>query len=103
MLLGFGMSLSFVHGKVMFTEMTVAADCADHGPSSCDSCGGGDHKHVDPGSCLAVCGSAAQGLMPGQLLVWPAALRTGFQVGGLLVSGQFHNPDHGPPKIFTLG
>jgi hypothetical protein len=101
-LLGLGMSLPFVHGKVMLAEIAVAADCAHHGPSGCDSCGGGDHKHTDAGICLAVCGSAAQGLMPGELLALPAALRAGFQVAHLLVSGQSHSPDHGPPKILTL-
>jgi hypothetical protein len=60
-LLGLGMSLSLVQGSVMAGAMSVGADCAHHGPSSCDSCGGGDHKYLDAGSCLTVCGSAAQG------------------------------------------
>jgi hypothetical protein len=102
-LLGLGMSLSLVQGGVMAAEMAVAADGAHHGPSGCDGCGGGDHEGMDAGTCLAVCGTAAQGLMPGELLTLPSASRTGLQVARLHLSGQFHSPDHGPPKILILG
>ena len=102
-LLGLGMSLSFVQGSVMAAEMAVAPDGAHHGSSGCDGCGGGDHKDMDAGTCLTVCGSAAQGLMSGELLPLPSASRTGFQVAQLLLSGQSHTPDHGPPKTLTLG
>ena len=101
--LALGMSLSFVQGSLMAAEMAVAADGAHHGPSGCDGCGGGDHEGMDAGTCLAVCGTAAQGLMPEELLTLPSASRTGFQVARLHLSGQFHSPDHGPPKILILG
>jgi len=102
-LLGLGMSLSFVQGGVMAAAMAVAADGAHHGSSGCDGCGGGDHKDMNAGTCLTVCASAAQGLMSGELLTLPSASRTGFQVAQLLRSGQSHTPDHGPPKTLTLG
>ena len=62
------MSLTFVQGGVMAAETAFAADDAHHGPSGCDDCGGSDHEGMDAGTCLAVCGSATQGLMPGELL-----------------------------------
>jgi hypothetical protein len=101
--LGLSMSLSLVRSSVMAAEMAVAADRGHHGPSDCNGCGGGDHKSAGTGSCLSVCGSGAQGLVPGELLMLPSASRTGFQVAHLLVSGQSPSPGHGPPKILTLG
>jgi hypothetical protein len=101
--LGLGMSLSFVQGSVMAVAMSVATDGALHGSSGCDGCGGGDHKEMNADTCLTACGSAAQGLMSGELLRLPSASRTGFQVAQLLLSGQSHTPDHGPPKTLTLG
>jgi hypothetical protein len=98
-LLGLGMSLSLVQGGVMAAEMAIAADDAHHGPSGCDGCAGGDHNDMDAGTCLAVCGTAAQGLMPGELLTLPSTSRADFQIAQLRLSGQFHSPDHGPPKI----
>jgi hypothetical protein len=98
-LLGLGMSLWFVQGSVMAAEMAVAADDARHGASGCDDCGGGNHEGMDAGTCLAVCGTAAQGLMPGELLTLPSTSRADFQIAQLRLSGQFHSPDHGPPKI----
>jgi hypothetical protein len=40
--------------------------------------------------------------MPGELLTLPSASRTDFQVVRLHLNGQFHTPDHGPPKILIL-
>jgi len=102
-LLGLGMSLSFVQGSAMAATMAVAAGGGHHGSSGCDGCGGDDHKDMDAGTCLAVCGSAAQGLMFGELLSLPSASRIGFEIAPSFLSGQFHSPDHGPPKILTLG
>jgi len=102
-LLGLGMSLSFVQGSLMAAEMAVAADGGQHGPSGCDGCGGSDHEDMDAGTCLAVCGTVAQGLLPGELLTLPSASRTDIQIARLHLSGQFHSPDHGPPKILILG
>ena len=101
-LLGLGMSLSGVQGGMMAAEMVFAADGAHHGPGSCDGCGAGDHEGLHAGACLAVCGSAAHGLIPGELLTLPSASRADFQVARLRLSGQFLRPDHGPPKILTL-
>jgi hypothetical protein len=97
------MSLSFVQGGVMAAAIAVAADGAHHGSSGCDGCGGGDHKDMKSGTCLAVCGSAAQGLMSAEPLTLSSASRTDFQVAYLRISGQSHTPDHGPPKTLTLG
>ena len=102
-LLGLGISVSFVQGSVMTAAMAVAADGAHHGPGDCDGCGGGDHKGAHAGTCLSVCGSAAQGLISGDPLTPPATSRTDFQLAHLLLTGETSRPDHGPPKIVTLG
>jgi hypothetical protein len=101
-LLGLGMSLSFVPGSVMAAEMAVAADGAHHGASGCDGCGGSDH-HTDAGMCLSVCGSAAHGMLPAEPAALLPASRASFQAVRLVFGGRSHSPDHGPPKIFTLG
>jgi hypothetical protein len=103
LLLGVGTIPSFVQTSVMAAEMAVAADSGHHGPSDCKGCGGGDHKSGNTGICLSVCGSAAQGLVPEELLTPPSDSPNRLQVAHLLVSDQSHNPDHGPPKILTLG
>jgi hypothetical protein len=100
--LGLGMSLSFVQSSVMAMDMAIATDGAHHGPSDCDGGGGSDPKS-DAGMCLSVCGSAAQGVLPGQLTALPPASRAAFQAARLLLGGRSHSPDHGPPKILTLG
>jgi hypothetical protein len=97
------MSLSCAQGGVMAAEMTVAADDAHHGPGGCGGCRSGDHEGIDAGICLAVCGTGGQGLIPGELLTVPSASRTDFQIARVRLSGQFYSPDHGPPKILTLG
>jgi hypothetical protein len=102
-LLGVGMSLSFVQGSVMAADMAVAAKGAHHGPSGCDGCGGGDHQGMDAGTCMTVCGTTAQGLMPGEWLTLASASRTSLHFTRLYVSSQYHSPEHGPPKILTLG
>jgi hypothetical protein len=98
-LLGLGMSLSSVQGGGMAAEMAFATDGARHGPGGCDGC---DHEGMDAGACVAICGSAAQGLMPPELLTPPPASRTDFQIVRLHLSGRSHSPDHGPPKISPL-
>jgi hypothetical protein len=102
-LLGLGMSRSLVQGGVMAAEMAIAADDSHHGPSGCNGCGRGDHNDMNAGTCLAACGPAAQGVMPGKLLALPPASRTDFQIARQHLSGQLHTPDHGPPKILILG
>jgi hypothetical protein len=102
-LLGLGMSLSFVEGSVMAVEMAVTADGAHHAPGHCDGCGGDDHKNIDAGACLTLCGFAGQGMLPGEPVALPPASRASFQVARLILGGRSHSPDHGPPKIVTLG
>jgi hypothetical protein len=97
------MSLSFVQGSMMAAGMVVAPAGAHDGPSGCNGCGGGDHDDMNAGTCLTVCASAAQGLISSDLLPLLSASQAGVQIAQLLLSGQFHSPDHGPPKILTLG
>jgi hypothetical protein len=96
------MSLSCATGGVLTGETTVAVDDTHHGPGDCDGCRSGDHEGIDAGICLVVCGIAAQGLMPGELLTLPSTSRADFQIAGLHLSGEFHSPEHGPPKISLL-
>jgi hypothetical protein len=96
------MSLSFVEGSVMAAEMDLAADGVHHGPNGCDGCGGDDGK-AEVGMCLSFCGSAAQGLPPGEPVALPSASRASYQDVDLLLGGRSHSPDHGPPKILALG
>ena len=102
LLLALGMSLSFVQGGLMAAEMAIAAEAGDLAPSGCDGCGGDDGKS-DAGMCLSMCGSAAQGMPPGEPVALSPASRAGFQAVHLLLGGRSHSPDHGPPKILTLG
>jgi hypothetical protein len=102
LVLAFGTSLSFVQGGLMAAEMAVAAEAGHTGTSDCDGCGGSDHD-TDAGMCLSVCGSAAQGLPPGEPVALPPASRASYQAVHLLLGGRSHSPDHGPPKILTLG
>jgi len=103
LLLGLGMSLSFVQGIVMAAGMAIAAGEAHRGPSGCDGCGGGDHKDMKAGICPSICGSAAQGLLPGEPPALPPASRATFETVRLLLDGRSNSPDHGPPKTLTLG
>ena len=102
LLLALGMSLSFVQGGLMAAEMVMSAEAGEPGPNGCGGCGGDDGK-IDAGICLSVCGAAAQGLPPGEPVALPPASRASFQAVHLLLGGRSHSPDHGPPKIVTLG
>jgi hypothetical protein len=101
LLLGAGMSLSVVDASAMAAKMAVTGVMVTPGSGGCDGCGD-DPDGVDLVSCLAACGAALHGLLPGELLTLPSASRTDFQSTRLHLSGQFHSPDHGPPKILTL-
>jgi hypothetical protein len=101
--LGLAMSLWFAPGSAVATEIAVAADPAHRGPCGCAGCGGGDHEDIDVGACMAACGIAAQGLVPGELLTPRSASRADFQITQLHLSGEFHSPERGPPKVVTLG
>jgi hypothetical protein len=102
LLLALGMSWSFVQGGLMAAEMAVAAEASHTGSSDCDGCSGSDHK-ADAGMCLSVCGSAAHGTLPGEPVALSPASSASFQAGHLLLGGRSPSPDHGPPKILTLG
>src|ERR687892_708526 len=101
-LLGLEMSLSFVQGGLMAAEMAVSPQADHTGASDCNGCGGSDHK-ADAGMCLSMCGSAAHGMLPAEPLALSPASRASFQAVRLLLGGRSHSPDHGPPKILTLG
>jgi hypothetical protein len=97
--LALGMSLSLVQGNLMAAEMAIGAGAGQAGPHGCDGCG--DHE-IDAGTCLSVCGSAAHGLVPGEPAAVPAASRTSFELGHLVLRGPSYSPEPGPPKILTL-
>jgi hypothetical protein len=103
LVLAFEMSLTVVQGSLMAAEMAVAADGAHHAPGHCDGCGGDDHKNIDASVCLTLCGFAAQSILPGEPVALLPASRASFQVARLVLGGRSHSPDHGPPKILTLG
>jgi hypothetical protein len=86
----------------MAAEMAVSAEAGHTGSNDCDGCGGGDHK-TDAGMCLSICGSAAHSMLPGEPVALPPASRASFDAVHLLIGGRSHSPDHGPPKILTLG
>ncbi|HZA67271.1 MAG TPA: hypothetical protein VE592_09985 [Geminicoccaceae bacterium] len=92
------MSFAFVQGGLMAAGMAVSAGSS--GPGGCDGCGG-DDGDSEVGTCLSVCGSAAQGLLPGEPVAPPPTLRTGFHVAPSVFNGRINPPDHGPPKILT--
>ena len=104
LLLALGMSLSSVQGGLMAAEMAVSTGASHTGSSGCDGCsGGGDDGKTDAGMCLSVCGSTAQGMLPGEPAAMPAASAPSLQTSHLVLGGRSHSPDHGPPKILTLG
>lgn len=102
LLLAFGMSLLFVQGGLMAAEMAVSTGAGYVGPSGCDGCSGDDDGGTDTGVCLSVCGSAAQGMLPGEPAALPPAFRASFHIAHLIVDGRSSSPDHDPPRILTL-
>jgi hypothetical protein len=94
------MSFTFVQGGLMAAAMAVSAGAS--GPDGCDGCGG-DDGDTEVGTCLSVCGSTAHGLLPGEPAAPPPAVRTGFYTAPSVFGGRTNMPDHGPPKILTLG
>jgi hypothetical protein len=94
------MSFTLVQGSLMAAALAVSTGaCA---PGGCDGCGG-DDGDTEVGTCLSVCGSSAHGLLPDQPLAPPSALRAGFHTAPSVFAGRINTPDHGPPKILTLG
>ena len=100
LLLALGMSVTFVHGGLMAAEMVVSAEASM--PTGCDGCTG-DAADADVLTCQSVCGSAAHGLLPGEPAARPAGARTIFGLTSPVLGGRSNRPDHGPPKILTLG
>ena len=102
LLLALGSGLSLVHGSLMAAEMAISADGDHAGPSGCDDCRSQDCE-TDAPACLALCGSAAQGLLPGEPTAAPPIPRPMFEAVGLASGGWSHSPEHGPPKLVALG
>lgn len=96
------MSLTVSHARAMSAKMGVAVEAAQPGGDSCDDCSGGDDAPIDLGTCLAVCGSAAQGLMPEGPAALPPLAGTGLRFAQVAAGGHTSHPDHGPPKALTL-
>jgi hypothetical protein len=86
----------------MAAEMAVSAEAGHAGSSDCDGCGGSDHE-TDAGMCMSVCGSATQGMLPGEPVALPPASRASFEIVSRAHGGRFNSPDHGPPRKLTLG
>jgi hypothetical protein len=99
LVLGVAMSVASVQGGVMAAEMAVAAEPS--GPCGCDGCSG-DHD-ADISTCLSACGSASHGLLPGEPVALFSTVRADIRTARLVVGGRTTRPDHGPPKILTLG
>lgn len=100
LLLALGMSATSVQGGLMAAEMVVAAEAS--APTGSGGCTG-DAGDADMLACQSVCGSAVHGLLPGEPAVSPAVLRTAFGPASFILDGRANRPDHGPPKIRTLG
>jgi hypothetical protein len=101
LLVALGMSLWFVQGTVMAAAMAVPSDACHHGSSGCDGCSGdGD---PDSRRCLALCATAAQALLPGELLIPRPGSRARFQAPDRCPGGCSYRPAHGPPKALAPG
>lgn len=103
LLLALGMSSSFVQGSLMAMELAVSAEAGHLGPSGCDGCSGGYDVDPEASTCMSVCGSTAQALLPGVSVALPSASRATFHAARLVLGGHADSPDHGPPRNFTLG
>jgi hypothetical protein len=101
LILAFGSGLTLVHGSLIAAEAAFLTDVGHHGPNGCDSCADGHDCAPDPGSCLSLCASVAQGLLPGEPLLSPPNARARFAAAGLIPAGCFNSPEHGPPKLLA--
>jgi hypothetical protein len=101
LILTFGSGLALVHGSAVAAEAASLADAGHHGPSAYDGCDDGHDCAPDPGSCLSLCASVAQGLLPGEPLLSPPNARARFAAAGLIPAGCFNSPEHGPPKLLA--
>jgi hypothetical protein len=98
--LALGMSLSLVHGSLMAAEMAVSVGAAQPCTDGCEGCGDGEGD-LDTGTCLSLCGSAAQGLPPAQALALHAASRSSLEAMRSVLGRHSHGPDPGPPRPLT--
>jgi len=81
----------------------IAIEMADLQSEGCHGCDGADDSAADAMSCLSVCASAAQGVLPGEPADLPWASRAAFRIAHVLGDGHVSSTDHGPPKLLTLG
>jgi hypothetical protein len=100
LLLALGMSLSLVHASLMAAEMAVSAGAAQPCTDGCEGCGDGEGD-LDTGTCLSLCGAAAQGLPPAQALALPTASRANLEAIRSILGTHSHGPDPGPPRPLT--
>jgi hypothetical protein len=84
----------------MASELAVSADA---GRSGCEGCDDGDDCTTDAGTCVSLCASAAQSVLPGDPIALPPTSRAARDAAVLILGGCSHSPEHGPPKLITLG
>jgi hypothetical protein len=101
LLLALGSGLAIVHGSLMAAELAVAADAGHPGPKGRDHCDDGHDCATDADTCLSLCVSAAQGLLPAEPIAAPPAARATFDTVGLIPGGCINSPEHGPPKLLA--
>jgi hypothetical protein len=101
LILTFGSGPALVHGSLVAVEAASLADAGHHGPNGCDGCADDHDCATDPGKCLSLCASAAQGLLAGDPLASPPGARAAFDAAGLIPAGCSNRPEHGPPKLLA--
>jgi hypothetical protein len=74
---------------------------ADAGWSGCEGCDDGDDCTADVGTCVSLCASAVQGLLPDEAIASPPTSGTAFDTVGLILGGWSHSPEHDPPKLLV--
>jgi hypothetical protein len=98
LLLALGSGLALVHGSLMAAELAVAGEACHAGPNGCDD---GHDCATDADTCLALCVSAAQGVLPAEPIAAPPASRAAFDAVALIPGGRTNSPEHGPPKLLA--
>jgi hypothetical protein len=101
LLLALGSGLALVHGSLMTAELAVAGEGDHPGPNGCDRCDDSHDGATDADTCLSLCVSAAQGLLPAEPIAAPPAARATFDAVGLIPGGRTNSPEHGPPKLLA--
>lgn len=85
----------------MAAELAVSTDAGHPGPNGCDGCDDGHDCATGADTCLSLCVSAAQGLLPAEPIASPPASRGTFDAAGLIPGGRSNSPEHGPPKLLA--